>query len=80
MTPDFEAIAEAAENAEDDGGMRYLPTDGWYLGFDLEGDADEEKAALAISDIEGEYERFMVQRRSEERSDFYETFGGLFFI
>lgn len=80
VTPDFEAIAEAAENVEDDGEMRYLPTYGWYLGFDLEGDADEEKAALAISDIEGEYERFMVQRRSEERSDFYETFGGLFFI
>ena len=80
VTPDFEAIAEAVENAEDDGEMRYLPTYGWYLGFDLEGDADEEKAALAISDIEGEYERFMVQRRSEERSDFYETFGGLFFI
>lgn len=80
VTPDFEAIAEAAENVEDDGEMRYLPNYGWYLGFDLEGDADEEKAALAISDIEGEYERFMVQRRSEERSDFYETFGGLFFI
>lgn len=80
VTPDFEAIAEAAENMEDDGEMRYLPTYGWYLGFDLEGDADEEKAALSISDVEGEYERFMVQRRSEERSDFYETFGGLFFI
>lgn len=80
VTPDFEAIAEAAENAEDDGEMRYLPNYGWYLGFDLEGDADEAKVALAISDIEGEYERFMVQRRSEERSDFYETFGGLFFI
>lgn len=80
VTPDFEAIAEAAENAEDDGEMRYLPNYGWYLGFDLEGDADEAKAALSISDVEGEYERFMVQRRSEERSDFYETFGGLFFI
>lgn len=80
VTPDFEAIAEAAENVEDDGEMRYLPNYGWYLGFDLEGDADEAKVALSISDIEGEYERFMVQRRSEERSDFYETFGGLFFI
>ena len=81
ITTDLENIAGKIGAGDDYTGFHYVPTYNWLYGFDINDGNDARVASEIMTDgVNGRYDRFYVESRAEKQSDFFETFGGLFFI
>lgn len=85
ITPDFDTFAREVGEIDDNLLRTYSTNYGWFCGFDIEGNIDSELVDSIVgvgtgAELDGKYERLYVESRAEAQSDFFETFGGLFFI
>ena len=81
ITNDLESIAGKIGAGGDYNGFRYVPQYCWLYAFDINDGNDAQLVSeIYTNTIEGRYDRLYVESRAEKQSDFFETFGGLFFI
>ena len=81
ITNDLESIAGKIGVGGDYTGFHYVPTYNWLYAFDINDGNDARVVSEIMTDgVNGRYDRFYVESRAEKQSDFFETFGGLFFI